>query len=256
MEPEKVTAIVTCFNRSNEIEACLSSLTWADELIVVDSFSTDDTVAKARKYTDRVLQREYVSASDQKNWALEQASHDWVLSIDSDEIVPDDLRAEIREVLKAPRFNRYLVYRRNYFLGKEIKHCGWNTDQVPALFRRDRSRFDGAEVHERLVPEGEFGKLSHRLIHHAHRSIDEFARKSNRYATWGAKKYYRQGRKGCAARVYFNSIFNFIKLYIFRLGFLDGAEGLIICVMSSCYVAEKYAKLWELYRKKESSVAK
>jgi len=253
---ERVSAIVTCFNRAKEIEACLSSLEWVDELIVVDSFSTDDTVEKARRFTDKVLQREYRSAADQKNWALARTSYDWVLRVDSDEIMPVALRDEISAVLKAPRFTRYHAYRRNYFLGKEIKRCGWNTDQVPILFRRDRHRFNEAEVHPRLIPEGKYGMLANRLVHHAHRSIDEFARKSNRYATWGAKKYFRQGRKGAAPKMFFHSLFNFIKLYIFRLGLLDGAEGLIICVLSSCYVAEKYAKLWEIYLKKESGAGK
>lgn len=242
---EKVSAIVTCFNRENEIEACLQSLRWVDELIVVDSQSSDHTPELARKYADKFFQREYSSPGDQKNWAVQHASHLWILAIDSDEIMPEELRDEILETLKNPRFNQYQVYRRNFFLGKEMRHGGWNRDKLVILFKKNIYRYTVDVPHDHLVPEDERGSFKNRLIHYPHRSIDEFVKKSNRYATGGARKYFRAGRKGTACKMFLHAVFNFLRNYIFRLGILDGARGLIVATLSSCYVAEKYAKLWE-----------
>ena len=155
--------------------------------------------------------------------------------------------AEIRRTLDNPRRGLYLVYRRGFFLGTELKHGGWNRDRNYLLFRRDAYRYT-EEVHERLLPETPYGVLRERLIHYTHRSIDEFVRKSSRYATWGAEKYLRQGRRGRSAAIFGHAAFNFIRNYLFRLGFLDGTPGLIVAMLSSYYVAEKWAKLWELER--------
>jgi len=243
------SGIVTCFNSMPHIEECLASMRWVDELIVVDSFSTDGTAEAARRLADRFFQREYVSESGQRNWAIEQASRDWIVMIDSDEVMPEALREEIRAAAAHPRYTRYKVYRRGIFLGREMKHGGWNRDKNNILFRKDIYRFDGAEVHSRLVPDRPFGILKNRLLHYTHRSIDEFIAKSNRYAAQVARAYFRRGRRGTAARMFFHSVFNFSRNYIFRLGFLDGERGLISAVLSSSYVAEKYARLWDLSRK-------
>jgi len=246
---EKVSGIVTCFNRENEIEQCLQSVRWVDELIVVDSFSTDRTVERVKPYADKFFQREYSSPGDQKNWAITRASYSWIVVIDSDEVMPEELRDEIRRTLRSPTFDCYLVYRRGIFLGKKMKHGGWNRDTNYLLFSGNRYRYTD-EVHERLVPETDYGIFENRLIHYTHRSINEFMVKSNRYATMGALKYYRKGRRGMVTDMIFHPLFNFCKNYIFRLGCLDGARGLISAVLSSCYVAQKYAKLWELRNQK------
>jgi len=246
----KVSGIVTCFDNMPHIEACLESMRWVDELIVVDSFSTDGTAELARKIADRVFQREYTSESGQRNWAVERASHPWIVLIDSDEVIPTPLREEIRATLRNPRYNRYKVFRRGIFLGREMKHGGWNRDKNNLLFRQDRYRFDGAEVHSRLLPEDKYGLFQNRLDHYTHRSIDEFVVKSNRYATLVARRYYQRGKRGTAAKIFSHCAFNFIRNYFFRLGFLDGARGLVSAVLSSGYVAEKYAKLWELEKGK------
>ncbi len=127
---EKISGLITCCNSMPHIEACLKSMTWVDELVVVDSFSTDRTPEVARKYADKFFQREYTSPGDQKNWAIAQTVHPWILAIDSDEVLPEKLRNEIQETLKNPRFKRYKVYRKNYFLGREMKHGSWNTDKM------------------------------------------------------------------------------------------------------------------------------
>lgn len=245
---EKVSAIITCQDREAEIEDCLKSVRWVDELIVVDSGSTDRTVEKARPLADRMLFHEYKSAAAQRNWTIPQATHPWVLIIDSDEIMPEALQAEIREELKNPRFGRYRVFRRGIFLGREMKHGGWANDQNNILFRRDVYRFSDDEVHPVLLPDDTPGIFTHRLDHYTHRSVDEFIVKSHRYAIWGARKYLRRGRKGRAANIFWHPAFNFCRNYIVRRGFLDGAQGLVSAVLSSCYVAEKHARLWDLTR--------
>ena len=249
----RISGIVTCFNSMPYIRDCLNSIRWADELIVVDSFSTDGTADLARGIADRFFQREYVSESGQRNWAIDRAAHDWIVMIDSDEVMPETLRDEIRFTVAQPRFTRYKVFRRGIFLGREMKHGGWNRDKNNILFRRDIYRFDGAEVHSRLIPDREFGVLKNRLVHYTHRSVDEFIRKSNRYAGQVARGYLRRGKRGTAARMFFHSVFNFTRNYVFRLGFLDGERGLISAVLSSCYVAEKYARLWDLTREREEA---
>lgn len=249
---EKISAIVTCFNREEEIGSCLESLKWADELIVVDSFSTDGTVEIARGPAAKFFQRRYVSPGEQKNWAIRQASYSWILAIDSDEMIPPALRDEILSEMKNPRYHQYKAYRRNFFRGKEIKHCGWDTDKIIIIFKKDRYRYREDVVHDRLIPEDRFGFFKNKVIHHPHRSIEDFINRSNRYARGGAKKYFREGRRGTAFKMLLHAVFNFLKMYVFRLGFLDGARGLVICTLSSCYVAEKYARLWEMTEEKEN----
>jgi len=249
---EKISAIVTCFNREKEIGVCLESLKWADELIVVDSFSTDRTAEIAAAYADKFFRRKYISPGEQKNWAIGRASHPWILAIDSDEVVPPALRDEIMSELEKPRYHQYKAYRRNFFLGKEIKHCGWDTDKIIIIFRKDRYRYREDVVHDRLLPEDRFRFFENKVVHHPHRSIEDFISRSNRYSRGGAEKYFREGKRGGALKMFFHAAFNFLKMYFFRLGFLDGARGLIICTLSSCYVAEKYAHLWELSQKNKT----
>ncbi len=247
---EKVTAIVTCQDREDEIEACLKSVRWVDELIVVDSGSTDRTVERARPLADRVLVHEYRSAAAQKNWAIPRATHPWILIIDSDEVMPEPLRDEIRKELRNPRFGRYRVFRRAIFLGRVMKHGGLAHDQNDIIFRKETYRFSDDEVHAVLLPADKSGIFKTPLDHYTHRSVDEFIVKSHRYALWGARKYLRRGRKGRAINILLNPLYNFFRNYIFRLGFLDGPPGLVSAVLSSCYVAEKHARLWDLTREK------
>ncbi|MDP8236198.1 MAG: glycosyltransferase family 2 protein [Candidatus Erginobacter occultus] len=242
---EKVTAIITCQDREDEIEACLRSVRWVDELIVVDSFSSDRTPALAKKWADRFYQREYLSPGEQKNWAMGRASHGWILVIDSDEVIPEALAREVRRELASPAHGCYRVRRQAIFLGRKMRFGAWGSDSNYFLFRRGRYKYT-EEVHEILLPKDKCGCFREPLIHYTHRSLEEFVGKSHRYAAASAEKYYLRGRRGYAARALFHPLFNFIWNYCFRLGFLDGSRGLISAVLSSAYVAEKYARLWEL----------
>ncbi len=243
---EKVSAIVICNNREDEIGPCLRSLRWVDELIVVDSYSTDRTPEVARSEADAFYQHPYTFPGNQKNWAIERTSHPWIVAIDSDEMVPEELRDEIIRTLACPRSDCYRVYRKNFLFGREMKHAGWKTDTVAILFRKDRYRFLADAPHSDIVPAGEPVLLKSRLIHYPHRSIDEFVKKSSSYAAGTALKYFREGRRGTAFKILLHPGFNFLKNYLLRRGFLDGAPGLISAILSTGYVAEKYARLWEL----------
>ncbi|MFH1038952.1 MAG: glycosyltransferase family 2 protein [PVC group bacterium] len=242
----KVSAIVVCYNRETEIGPCLRSLRFADEVVAVDSFSTDGTAEIARRFANACYQHPYTFPGNQKNWAIDRTSHPWIVAIDSDEIIPGELQDEILRELQCPRFDNYRVYRRNYLFGREMKHAAWKTDTVAILFRKDRYRFLADAPHSDVVPRGSHGFLKARLIHHPHQSIDEFVAKSSSYAAGTARKYFREGRRGTALKMFLHPGFNFLKNYILRGGFRDGAPGLISAVLSTGYVAEKYARLWEL----------
>jgi glycosyltransferase involved in cell wall biosynthesis len=164
----QLTAIVTSFNEEKNIADCLASLGFADELILVDSFSTDRTVEIARPLVTRVLQHEYVSPAAQKNWAIPQATHPWVLILDADERVTKELQAEVNELLRAPDFDGYWIRRRNFFWGREIKHGSWRTDKVLRLFRRDKGRYRDKRVHEEIELPTTAGWCREPLLHYSY----------------------------------------------------------------------------------------
>jgi glycosyltransferase involved in cell wall biosynthesis len=241
-----LTAIIPCFNEEAVIEPCLASVQFADEILVVDSFSTDRTLEIARKYATRVLQHEYENSAAQKNWAIPQAKHDWVLIVDSDERVPADLATEIQKLLKTPTFDGYWIRRRNFFLGREIRHGTWKTDKVLRLFRRDKASYQPKHVHAEIELQGEAGWCGGQLDHYSYRTLDDFLRKAGRYSTWGALNARDQGKSASGARILGHSMAHFFKSYVAKQGFRDGTPGLIIAFMESFHSFLKYAKLWEI----------
>lgn len=241
----KVTAVVPTFNEAANIVECLQALQWADEIIVVDSFSTDDTVALATPLATKVVQHEYVYSAKQKNWIIPQAAHEWVFLVDADERCTPELAAEVRQTLENPRHDAYWIYRRNFFLGKEIKHSGWNTDKVIRLFKREH-RYQDLNVHaEIIVPSGDVGKLRARFLHYTIDSLDQFFEKRQRYALWGSRDLAARGKRGTVGRIVGHGLGNFLKMYVLRLGFLDGAHGFVLAFLYSYYTAAKYMRLWE-----------
>src|SRR5581483_3406949 len=186
-----LTVIVPCFNEEAVIAGCLESVAFADEIMVVDSFSTDRTLEIARRHTTRVLQHEYINSAAQKNWAIPQARHEWVLIVDSDERVTPELAEEIQAILRQPEHDGYWIRRRNFFLGKEIKHGSWRTDRVLRLFRRE-ARYQNKHVHAEIELDN-VGWCRGRLTHYSYRSLDDFQRKMTRYTVWGAQNAKAQG---------------------------------------------------------------
>lgn len=230
------------------IEDCLASVHFADEILVVDSFSTDGTLEVARKCATRILQHEYVNSAAQKNWAIPQARHDWVLIVDSDERVTPELAAEIKAILEAPQYDGYWIRRRNFMLGKEIRHGTWSTDKVLRLFRRDLGRYEEKHVHAEIRLNGRVGWCREKLVHQSFRSLGQYLRKVDRYSTWGALNARDRGLRGTGWRIAGHSAGSFLKSYLLRRGFLDGTEGLIIALMEGYSAFLKYAKLYEMER--------
>ncbi|MBC8046092.1 MAG: glycosyltransferase family 2 protein, partial [Fimbriimonadaceae bacterium] len=241
-----VTAIITCRNESHNIEAALQSVGWCDEILVIDAFSTDDTVEKAKKYTTKILQHEYLSPALQKNWAIPQASYAWILILDSDERITAELKNEIQNILQQEKigFEAFWIYRKNYFLGKEIKYSGWQRDKVIRLFKRDICRYEEKQVHEEIVTKGAIGKLKNKMLHYTYKDIFHYLEKWDRYSTWGAQDAAKKNKRPTLFHFVIKPAFRFFKHYIIDLGFLDGIAGFIICSLAAVGVFMRYAKLY------------
>lgn len=244
----QLTAIVTCFNEEAMIGDCLKSLAFADERIVVDSFSQDRTLEIARSLATRVVQHEYRYPAAQKNWIIPQAAHEWVLILDADERATPELAAEIHRILERPQFDGYWIRRRNFFWGKEIRHGSWKTDKVLRLFRRDRGRYQDKQVHEEIELAGEPGWCGARLDHYSYRSLDDYLSKLTRYSTWGASDAQRAGKRSSVWQIFGHSFSHAFKSYVLKQGFRDGTAGLVIAFMEGYHGFFKYAKLYELQR--------
>ncbi len=245
----KLTAVITTYNEQDMLQDCLESVRWADELFVVDSFSTDRTLEIARTYNARIIQHQYEYPAAQKNWAIPQASHEWILLLDADERVTEDLRQEIQALLQSPpKHNAYHVYRRTFFLGQELKYSGYQRDDVIRLFHRDRCHYEDVLVHEGLKTTGKLGRLQGRLKHCCWRSFDQYFEKFGRYTTWAAQDLMTQGRKPHLGNMVLRPWWRFFRMYIVQGGYRDGSAGFVSCVLCSYYVFVKYAKLWHLRR--------
>jgi glycosyltransferase involved in cell wall biosynthesis len=252
---EKLTAIIPVFNEERNLDDCLRALTWADEILVVDSFSRDGTLSIARRYTDRILQHEYINSATQKNWTIPQAGHDWVLIVDADERVTDALREEIRRVLSTtggPACDGYRIRRQTYFWGKPIRYCGWQNDRVLRLFNRHKGRYEEKEVHADVVVSGKIGELRSPLIHYTYRDFNQYFAKFQRYTDWGAMELQKRGARARWYHLLLHPVFRFFRMYVLQRGFLDGLHGLVLCLLASFSVFTKYAKLWERNLKESS----
>jgi glycosyltransferase involved in cell wall biosynthesis len=243
---QKLTALIPCYNEEENIEACLQSVIWADEILVVDSFSTDRTLDIARQYADRILQHEYINSATQKNWAIPQAKHDWVLIVDSDERIPLALSDEIKEILrKGPDKDGYWIKRNNYLMGKRIKHSGWGRDRVLRLFHRNLGRYQDKRVHAEVKLKNT-GELMIPLEHHSISSMTSWVVKINRYSSWKAKDKFEKGITAPVFHLLFRPPFRFFKDFVLRLGMLDGWRGFLIAAMSSFAELVMAAKITQI----------
>jgi len=242
-----LTAIVTTLSEQNCIGDCLASLAFADEILVVDSFSEDCTVEIARQLGAKVLQHEYRSPAAQKNWAIPQAKHDWVLIVDADERVTPELSEEVKAVISdQAAADGYEIRRRNFFLGREIRYSGWQNDWVLRLFRQRCGRYAERQVHEQLMVEGKVGKLRGRLLHHSYRSLDDYWRKLRRYADWNAAEASKRGAPAPGALyLLVHPLLRFCKAYLLQGGFLDGGPGLVVSLLTAISAAAKDLRIWE-----------
>jgi len=252
---KKLTVLIPCCNEEENIEDCLESVKWADEIFVVDSFSTDKTVEIAKKYTTRVIQHEYVNSATQKNWAIPQASNEWVLIVDSDERVTFGLREEIEKALSSNgEYDGYYIPRKNFFLGKEVKYGGWGyeNDLNIRLFRRDSAKYEEKEVHADIIVKGNVGKLNEPFLHYSYHSLEQYMGKMARYTNWAASDVCKKHKEIGVSHLLFRPFFTFFKMYVLKLGFFDGVRGIILALLSSYYVYIKYAKAWEMINVKSN----
>jgi glycosyltransferase involved in cell wall biosynthesis len=242
-----VSAVIIALNEAKNIAACIESLPWADEIVVVDSGSTDGTRDIARRYTDKVFEVPWAGFGPQKQAAVDRASHDAVFNIDCDERVTAELAEEIARVLSEPSMaSAYSVPRRTFLGGKEIRHCGWHPDRTTRRFDRRHARFSDDLVHERVEVSGPRRELRHPLLHHAFSGIGDIVAKMNRYGALSARQMFERGRRCGVVDLTLRPAFAFLKTYLLRLGFLDGVEGLVVSATTSWLVFLKYARLREL----------
>ena len=241
-----LTVIIPCYNEEGNIEACLQSVRWADEILIVDSFSTDRTLDIARKYTDRILQHEYINSAAQKNWAIPQAQYEWVLIMDCDERVPPALHNEIQKLLqRGPKKEGYSINRNNYLMGKRVKYSGWRHDSVLRLFHRDLGRYQEKRVHAEIKLKNT-RKLKGHLEHHSISSMTSWVAKINRYSSWKAEDKLERGVGAPVFHMLFRPPLRFFKDYLLRLGFLDGWRGFLIATMASFAEFVMAAKLTQI----------
>ncbi len=242
-----VSVIVITKNEEANIRECLSTVKWAEEVVVVDAGSSDSTVARAGEFTKKVFVRPWEGYGSAKNFALSQVTSDWVFWLDADERVTGDLQKEIQSTLAIAngRYDAYSMPRKANFLGRWILHCGWYPGRVTRLFRKGGGRFTESKVHERIVVDGLTGELNSDLLHFTDPSLSHYFEKLNKYTTLASEELVEEGAAFSIAQVTIRPLWTFVRMYFLHRGFLDGIAGFILCVLSSCYVFTKYAKLWE-----------
>ncbi|MDA3793504.1 MAG: glycosyltransferase family 2 protein [Elusimicrobia bacterium] len=237
-----ITAIVVTYNEEKNIKECLGGLKFADEIIVVDSHSEDRTRQIATAAGAKVIKSNVNYPEYNKNIGIDKAENKWVFIIDADERVSPPLASEIKEKVKSDKYAGYRLYRKNFFLSKEIKHCGWEKDSVVRLFKKEKGRYPDKRVHGVLVLEGREGRLKEKLGHYSYRNVSDYFEKVNRYTLWNARD--SKGKKVTGGKLFFNPLFRFIKMYFLRLGFLDGIHGFVLSVTASFSVFIKYLRIY------------
>lgn len=234
-------------NEEENIRVALDSVTWADEIVVVDAFSTDRTPDICRQYTDKVFSVEWLGFSEQKNKAVSMTTHEWIFILDADECVTEELRKEIEEIIKDKSSkDGYFVPRKNYFSGRWIKHGGWWPDYTVRLFRREKGSFEMREVHESIKINGRTGYLNHPIEHYTYRDSDDYRKRMRIYSTLAARELFKQGRRANILDITFRPVAAFFRMFFLQLGIFDGIYGIIIAYLYSLYTYEKYKKLLKM----------
>lgn len=242
----KISAIVTTFNEERNIAACLQSLLWCDEILVVDSFSTDRTPEIVRSIPQATfVQRTYYGSASQKNWAMDEVKHDWILIFDADERCTPELQAEIEGLLaKGPSHDAYTIHRRVYFLNQLIRFSGWQNDSVVRLIRKGTARYPNRRVHADMKTRGPAPMLENSMLHYMADTLDEYVPRIMKYSYWGASQAWREGKSSGFWEVFGRTIWRFFRTYVFQLGVLDGMLGVVFCMLQAFGTYMKWATLW------------
>lgn len=243
----KITVYVIAYNEADKIEAALQSVTWADEIIVADSHSTDGTTEIALRYTDRVIHFDFDGFGKLRNDAIEHASHDWIFSLDADERCTVEARDEILATIADPNAaDAYLMPRRNWFMGRWIRYSGWMPNyRQPQLFRKGKMRYTMERVHEGFILDGKLAELRQSIWQQPFRDIGQTLHKMDRYSTLGADKLQERGKTASMWLALIHGLWAFVRLYVVRLGFLDGWAGFVIALGNFEGTFYRYAKLTE-----------
>ena len=249
-----LSVIVITKNEAHHVEACLQSVFFADQVVVLDSGSTDDTVSIAKKMGAEFSQSSgWPGFGIQKNRVLSLARCDWVLSIDADERLSPDLQAEIRSTLIDPQFNVYTFPRLSSYCGQNMRHSGWYPDRVTRLFKRGTATFSDDLVHEKVMTSQLVGHLNEHLLHRSFTNLEAVLDKVNRYSTAGAQSLFKQGKKASLGKALGHGLWAFFRTYILRRGFLDGRMGLVLAISNAEGTYYRYLKLWLLSRKDDAA---
>lgn len=244
---EKITAIIPTFNEEENIEKAIKSVLWADEIMIVDSYSTDRTLEIARKYTNFIIQREYNNSASQKNWAIPQASNQWIFLLDADEWASIGLEKEIKQVLGSnPGESAFWMKRGNHFMGKRLRFSGFQRDSVIRLFRKENCRYQDLHVHSEIETTGKVGRFKGRIMHNTYKSLDHFLRKNDRYTTWAAYDKVKRVEKVTYFHLLIKPLYRFVKHYFLQLGILDGKVGFILSWYYSYYVFIRSVKMMRI----------
>ncbi|MBL7886217.1 MAG: glycosyltransferase family 2 protein [Flavobacterium sp.] len=248
----KITALAITYNEEDNVKRYVESLSFADEIIFVDSQSKDKTITIAEELGVKVIQRKFDDFSNQRNFAIEQATNEWILFFDLDEIISPELEKEIIKTLENPKDKVAFYIKRNfYFMGKLIKYGGWQNDKAIRLFNKNHCKYNGNLVHELVQSNGKTCILKNKLNHFSYKNFDNYNDKLNLYSKLQAENLYKQKKRPNLYHFFIRPTYRFLWQYIFRMGILDGKEGFILSYVHSFSVFKRYLQLWMMYRKIE-----
>ena len=242
----QISVVITTFNEEANIAACLDSLIWADEILVIDSFSTDRTPEIVQSYDSvTFVQRTYFGSAAQKNWAMDQTLHEWILIFDADERCTPALRQEIEELLASgPSHDAYTIRRRVFFLGEVIRFSGWQRDQVIRLLKKGAGRYPNRRVHADMKTRGPAPLLRNVMDHYMVEDFHKYVLRIVKYSQWGASQGWKEGKNPGLAEVLGRSVWRFLRTYFLQLGVLDGMRGLVFCMLQAYGTYAKWSILW------------
>jgi len=246
-----VSVVIAARDESANIIPCIESVRWAREIIVVENGSTDDTAELARSAGATVIENPFETIGGQRNAAIERATCEWVLVIDADERANADVARDVHAAVRSASHDAWRVRRRNFFLGSEVRHGGWETDRPIRLFH-STLRYDASRVHEHVIVPGSVGELASPITHEPYPTIGKYFEKLERYSGWWAEDRYQTGRRVGAGTVVIRPPARFLTMYLVRGGWMDGAAGAVLACMAATSVMAKYARLWAMAREKDS----
>ncbi|MDZ7315339.1 MAG: glycosyltransferase family 2 protein [candidate division KSB1 bacterium] len=242
----KISVVIITLNEERNIERCLCSVNWADEIIVVDSGSTDATLDICRRQGCRIVPIEWQGYGKAKQRGVEEAKNDWIFSIDADEEATPELRLRLQQLASAPTAEGYRIRRRSFYLGKLVRFSGWRNDYPLRFFNRRFGRYNDKVVHEGVEVQGRVGVIQEPLLHYTFPTVSSHLQKIERYARLGAEEKAAHGKKSSVGKAVLRGMLEFLRIFVMRLGFLDGRRGLVLAVNSAFAAYVKYLMLWEM----------